>query len=318
MKKIISLLAALSLLVMSGCSLAQEKPESGENADRLVGVLVTTEYLDLFDFEAYINDHANQLVGGNHVISPEQTAKYDGRIYAEKKEEVLTSEDGSTRTSIITYEFPEELNGMVYMEYTVPATEETASYSSSTHANVFADPHSALSYKDDQDYPNLNLSATIYYDPLIVDGPDKNVTFYCNPVYQTPDGQVYVTSGYGLSSSSDEPYGSSSTSTIKKEFTTNGNTDANQVAITMNAVPCSKSVRLFHMSADNRVVHREELSLSELPDEIALHEKAAYLIAEIENTQGEVTRSLGNPDESISVFTPYENGILLRHSINIA
>ena len=58
--------------------------DSGEEApssDRLVGVLITDEYLDLFDTEGYISDHFRELASGKEIAEAE-SSRYQGRLYA--------------------------------------------------------------------------------------------------------------------------------------------------------------------------------------------------------------------------------------------
>lgn len=60
---VLLLMQLLMLTLLSGCQLARE--DEGENGDRLVGVFVTTEYIDLFDMERYLNDNL-RAVGGEY------------------------------------------------------------------------------------------------------------------------------------------------------------------------------------------------------------------------------------------------------------
>ena len=85
--KIFALLLALCLL--SGCALARPEAEEGTGMDQdmMVGVFITREYLDLFDFESYLEDNLNTVINGGGEISPENMAKYEGRLYAEKTDE---------------------------------------------------------------------------------------------------------------------------------------------------------------------------------------------------------------------------------------
>jgi len=81
MNKRICVLIMILALVLSGCQLAKPEAQAEAGNDMLVGVFVTAEHLDLFDFEAYFNDHANELIsGGNTMI--ENTDGYQQRIYA--------------------------------------------------------------------------------------------------------------------------------------------------------------------------------------------------------------------------------------------
>ena len=60
MKKLIALLLALCML--TGCRLASEEKKEDRLQDKLVGVLVTFEPLDLdFDIEGYLRDNPGVL-----------------------------------------------------------------------------------------------------------------------------------------------------------------------------------------------------------------------------------------------------------------
>lgn len=58
--------------------------DSGEEApssDRLVGVLISEEYPDLFDTEGYISDHFRELDSGKEIAEAE-SSRNQGRLYA--------------------------------------------------------------------------------------------------------------------------------------------------------------------------------------------------------------------------------------------
>lgn len=79
------LLCLLLAALTAGCQLAQQEAAAGE--DRLVGVFVTLEPLDLFDFAAYAQDHPAWLLSGGGEIGREETAAYGGRLYAAREED---------------------------------------------------------------------------------------------------------------------------------------------------------------------------------------------------------------------------------------
>ena len=63
MKRITAII--LAVLMLSGCQLATEEKREDRLQDKLVGVFVTFEPLDLeFDIEGYLNDHPGVLSGG--------------------------------------------------------------------------------------------------------------------------------------------------------------------------------------------------------------------------------------------------------------
>lgn len=47
---------------MGGCTLAVPYAGKEGSGDRMIGAFITTEYLDLYDMESYLNDHASSLV----------------------------------------------------------------------------------------------------------------------------------------------------------------------------------------------------------------------------------------------------------------
>lgn len=82
MKKLSILLSLCLALALGGCSMLREEAAPAEE-DRLVGIYVTPEYIDTFDFEAYFEDNASQLLsGGGGEISAEDAEEYSQRIYA--------------------------------------------------------------------------------------------------------------------------------------------------------------------------------------------------------------------------------------------
>ena len=48
----------------------------------MIGVFITTEYLDLYDMESYLNDHASSLVNDGS-ITLGNDSKYEGKLFAE-------------------------------------------------------------------------------------------------------------------------------------------------------------------------------------------------------------------------------------------
>ena len=71
---------ALLMGLLGGCQLARE--DAGANAiqDRLIGVFVTTDYIDLFDAEGYLNENLKGFQNGNVIVDGD-TRRYEGRLY---------------------------------------------------------------------------------------------------------------------------------------------------------------------------------------------------------------------------------------------
>ena len=56
-----------ALLLVSGCSLALPEEDGNADGDPMVGVLVTTQPLELFDSEAYLRENASTILNGGMI-----------------------------------------------------------------------------------------------------------------------------------------------------------------------------------------------------------------------------------------------------------
>ena len=90
MKRNIIIIACVMLLAfllgLAGLSLAQSGTADVLGKDRLIGVFITTEYLDLFDMESYFNDNIGKMTTGGDITIDGDSPKYQGRLYATLKD----------------------------------------------------------------------------------------------------------------------------------------------------------------------------------------------------------------------------------------
>lgn len=343
MKRILILLLAASLLLTCGCSLAKPEEELRSDLpaeDSLIGVLITTEYLDLFDMEAWLNDNINDLAKGGETVIDGDTSQYQGRIYANAVEKTWHSEDGEAHTTT-EYEFPEELKGHAFLCPTL--TDENGNpYTSSMGSEIFADSHVHLKSSDAGNA--VELTSTIYYDPLAIpkesitelheDGSEtlgKHVAFYHNPVYQTPEGDVYVTSGSGTAYSAGPGvgfYGQQGSHMISQKQSTNIDGESqlleSYVEITMHAVRCAEKITVHEMSENNQILRTAEYSHENFPRELTVGSDTAYVIVETHSTddKGEVVVSrqictADSEDEHFTVYVPLENGYVSKQQTKV-
>ena len=339
MKRILTLWLAAALLLTCGCSLAQPIPEQEtSSADRLVGVMVTTEYLDLFDMEAWLNDNIDKLnVGGATQISGD-TAKYEGRIYTQAIEKPSKGSDGSTHI-LHTWEFPDSLDsimGALFICPTVTDPESGERYTTRVSNGALSDAHTHVKSTDHGD--SIELSCTVYFDPYFIptetmtDGASgvelEHIAFYTNPVYQTSNGEVYVTSGMGNSYSVEKDLGmdsfrSSSTLTDSQSETVNGKTTTteNKITVTFQGVRMAQSIRVLEMRADNKLLRTKTYTPADFPTEIVVGEDVAYIIVEtlsIDSSGKEtISRqicSADHPDETFDSFVPGNNGFAIKQT----
>lgn len=305
--KLTSILLAL-LLLLTGCQLARPDVGTVQSGDRLIGVLVTRAYLDLFDFDAYFQDHAAELVqGGDHVI--ENTQAYEGRLYATMTTETSTNDDGETVTHQ-NYVF-EGVEGSAYFVYSVQEADGPG-YTASETGEALSNVQTSLYYSDQEEV--MDLEATIYYAPQ--SGEDV-IGFYFNPVYQTVDGQVYAMSGSGTSTSVDGA-GVSFSHTLSEENTQTENGVSKiwrtSVKVTVESVDPPERITVLQMGEDHRILSEISYEPGTLPETMTLPGETAYLIVET-ISGGSVNRELVDRDaENLETFRCRDDRICVKQT----
>lgn len=250
MKKLaIALIFALALM-LPGCSLLREDGEPAD-ADRLVGVYITENYIDSFDFEAYVQDNASSLSGGGE-ISREDAAKYTRRIYAE-----IT--DGKTS-------FPIEGIAFIAARY----EKDGESCTGSDYGDKLADVHLSINVSDD-------METTVLTGKLFADSGAGHMSAYCNPVYQQADGRVYLVPGEGVSANMGSMTHSLSESCESAKKGERGY--GMDITLEVEGRRPSEKLAVLLYSADGALLSRTEYAPEEMPEEIAA-EGAAWAVFE--------------------------------------
>lgn len=292
-KKYFALFLALALL-LSGCSLAREDApeETGTDpGDKLIGAFVTTEHLDLFDFEAYLNDHLNEVLDGGVIEG--DTSAYKNRIYATK-----TEEDGHT-----DYVF-QDLDGYPMFAPTIQQPDPLETYITMCVGSGINDLKNGIHSIDDN-ILEQTLEGTMY---LAEDA--GRVQFFLNPVYQDDQGRVYLVSGQSLSF--DCSTGSSAMSADSEVVTTVDGVETTQrgsVTVNFVGIPCPEEIVVLQMDADSKVLSRETYVPGQLPEEITPTEGTDYFIVETHNAKGVTREILGKDTETMRTYAALENGI---------
>ncbi len=251
MKKLaVALILALALM-LPGCSLLREEGEPAE-ADRLVGVYITENYIDSFDFEAYVEDNASSLSGGSSEISREDAAKYTRRIYAEMT-------DGKTS-------FPIEGIAFIAARY----EKDGESYTGSDYGDKLADVHLSINVSDD-------METTVLTGKLFADSGAGRMSAYCNPVYQQADGRVYLVPGEGVSANMGSMTHSLSESCESAKKGERGY--GMDITLEVEGRRPSEKLAVLLYSADGALLSRTEYAPEEMPEEIAA-EGAAWAVFE--------------------------------------
>ena len=271
MKRIFALILLVCLL--SGCQLASEEKHEDQRQDKLVGVFVTFEPMELgFDIEGWLNDNPGALKDGDVTLEPGE-----GMAYQEKLPVTLSEEGwivpGHEGISVGRY-----WNGEYWTGFSSEGICELNSNIAATDAG-----------------DNIAVEGTVYFPA------DAEVMLCTNPVYQTPEGEFYVIQGNSFDSAVET--GSMSQSVKdEKTWTDDGTayTFCAEFKTTVQGVELAKKVVLVWMDANHRELERAEYDPRELPESIEAD--CAYLIVE-EITVANITRTLYQPeDEQLTVY----------------
>lgn len=304
-KRIIPIL--LTLLLLCGCQLAQPEESEVQTEDRLVGMLMTTEPLNIYPAEVPLKTSLN-----GEITVDEEALQKERRLYATLVTETLTNDDGEA-TEHQEYIF----TGIdAPMLYTTLMTDERGDYYSSNSTDGMADVHHGVGVHDDRD--ELTLSGTVYVWPSA-----RDCTVHFNPVYQQQDGQVYAVDGSSFGFAVGEGNRSEGEVFRRKTeatsaLTINGETTESytvvDVAISVMFRPTA--ITVLQMDADGCVLHRAEYMAGQLPKTIAAEQQAAYLVVETakKNSEGEtvLTRELfDKSDEYLTAYYAREDGFCI-------
>lgn len=251
MKKLAIALIFVLALMLPGCSLLREEGEPAD-ADRLVGVYITENYIDSFDFEAYVQDNASSLSGGSGEISREDAAKYTRRIYAE-----IT--DGKTS-------FPIEGIAFIAARY----EKDGESCTGSDYGDKLADVHLSINVSDD-------METTVLTGKLFADSGAGHMSAYCNPVYQQADGRVYLVPGEGVSANMGSMTHSLSESCESAKKGERGY--GMDITLEVEGRRPSEKLAVLLYSAEGALLSRTEYAPEEMPEEISA-EGAAWAVFE--------------------------------------
>ena len=302
------LIAALFMCIslLSGCQLAKEGTEA--QVGNLVGVLITDDYIDTFDFEAYFSDNIDKLSAGGE-ISYDDAARYDGRIWAEIGDGAHTGAH-SERIASDDYSFP----GIEGMRFTYAQFKgATDTYYALTLDEGISKGKTNIT--DAEDEERLELSATIYAVPDVRGARP----FYINPVYQTEDGRLYVTSGEGTLLTGDATSGGFTTTFKENSTTKSGDKEraySAEISIAIEYMRRPQSVAIIEMDIQNSPITRTEYACDEVPSEF--DSDAEYLIVESYFYDGTVLRELvGRDDDSISTFRCADTGICIEQTTSV-
>lgn len=307
-----------AVFTLTGCQLAREDGE--ESQDRLIGVFLTTSYLELDGEEAQMKGAIWGAIRSTNPTSSVVTQnRPQGRLYAALADRILTSEETGATTTYSEYVF-QGIEGISFFTATVPATEDNGSYTSTGSDSAISDGHAALHFKDNED--TIDLDGTIY---LSIRHP--GVIWYINPVYQSTDGSVYTTAGSGISFSGDTGAAGARYSTTLKETTTvteNGKAKSATTSVKISLAPMypPEQVAVIQMGQGYHVLASAEYAPTELPSTFAPQAETQFIVVETRWRDHDgnftVSRALyGKDDNSMETFYCREDGVCVKQSTSI-
>lgn len=267
----------MSVVLLAGCQLAKEEAELQQERDKLIGVYMTTDYVDTFDFERYMEENIGDIMNGGGVVveSDEQNA-YQNRIYATIVENVTIDEVSGESITHQRYKF-EDLEGMGYYAPCMYEEELSNTYVAIESDAGICDAKSHITGTDAGDM--IQLEGTIYLCP----NEEDRVEIYCNPVYQCPDGRVYLVSGQGMSFSGGGE-GATMSHKVEDKVTVKENgeekTYVNSVEIHVTTTYAPDKIIVMQMDASGNKTDTQEYLPGKLPEEIKPLADTEYFIVE--------------------------------------
>lgn len=301
MKKTAFAWSLLLLLLLPGCRLAREDEAQEQSHDRLVGVFVTEEHLDLFDFEAYFNDHAEELISGGKTVI-ENTQGYEQRIYA-------NMENGGCVF--------EGLEGILFASYAF-REENVSGYRNAPENRVSGQ----VNLEESETGTVLSMDGTIYISDKI-----GYAQYFYNPVWQDGEGRVYLTAGTGLSSNVTEGTGMKNWHDISDEYsvTADGQTQSYRadIRIAIEAITLPERYSICYMDENHQKLAEEAFPPEEMPPQLQPPEGTAYLLVKGTGHRRDGTEFVGRQifskgeDRVLDVYIAEENHICVKSNTQI-
>ena len=312
------LVVSFILGVTGAVTFAKNEPTDnldGASKDRLIGVFITTEYLDLFDFESYFQDNADKVLSGGEINSSD-SAPYQGKLYATLVDDPYTYPETGETITTKKYVF-DGIEGIAYFSARYTDEESGMQYWKIDGDDAISDAHRGFNSADAGD--SVEMKGTIY----VSTSKDSNV-FYYNPVYQTATGEVYLMSGQGMG---DElSTGTSYSQALKEEQTVTIDGESTTISSNIEVSICSMDTPIgacvIQFDEDGNIISREYYVAGDLPFEITTRSDTEYIIVEthMKSRDGKetVTRELFQPDdESLFAFSCRDDGICIKQYCSI-
>lgn len=250
--KLLGLLVGAAML--AGCSLAQPDTAAQE-PDRLVGAVVTTEYIDT-DMDITVNRNGTLELG--------EPKRIEGvPVYIE----------GSDRLERV--EFP-GVEGYTMLLYRYDSKE--GSFVSNLADDEFYDLGIHTNVTDEGE------TNTIYGSLKADLSTGRMVHFYTNPVYQTPEGGFYLIPGSGISTDCGDGTDFRMSQSIDEQFSETDGVESShsgsRVELTYESAYPGERFTLLQLDSGNHVIKEESWQPEQLPNEVTLEPETELVLVE--------------------------------------
>jgi hypothetical protein len=305
------LLTLLIIFTLTGCQLAREDGTAEKSQDKLIGVYVSYDYIDLFDFESYMND--NLKISGGELKIDGESRKYEGRMYAVQKDEVKTASQGEKYTNTeFVFEEVEGI-GMFSPTITDPLNNDLT-YISFSGDEGFTDVQTHVIGGNNED--GIELEGTLY-----ISSGAMSKALYINPVYQSADGRVYLVTGQGFVATGDNGEGGVYTQTLTDKVTVKENgkskSYSSSVKISLATMYPTEKVTILQMDKDSNILKKDEYKPEDVPNELKAESTADYIIVESTKTtydkQMKIERTIfSKSDQTLWFFCKGDDKVLIK------
>lgn len=266
-------MATCFLLALGGCRLAVPDGEMQESADRLIGMLITTDTRSIPTDE-------------------------EGRVYARLSFEEAENDEGEL-VKYDTYVF-DDIDGW-YILHPTFENEEGEVYSGICGSESINDRHVELNCGDNGD--SIKVIGTL----RVVSGSKEALTFTGNPIYQSANGAVYA-----IMNETGMRFENSESSEGSLSFFENETAEdigkkterSSEVVVNIKFVDPTEKVRVYEMDETGACLLQNEYTGETMPYEYGPCKRAEFIVVEaLSRGGGHSYFAYGRSDESfVSYF----------------
>ena len=314
-KPIIVLLCAVLLLSQIGCRLAVE--ESGSNSEeyKFVGFFITTEHVDMNDFDENI-DNNNYNFSYGSISNPETLRYKQDRLYATR---VLTQSinENNGQYQGGEYDFA-GLEGIPFFITITPYGNEDNDTYLETHGGSIIDVEGVkIINKNDERATELEGKLYVLTETY--------TTFFGNPVFQSTDGSIFMQNGIGIANYGYQSGGLSEgviMSLYRDEvytITENGKSITERFSINLEIyfINRPETIVIMQMNNEGLLLNRDEYQAGALPEEIIALTDTYFIVVETiqRDIEGNIHVSheiYNNDSDIITTFSARKDGICIK------